>query len=128
MWHGEVDHARTVVDALVAEFNGTHPDVHVTATYNGGTDVVLSKVLMAIAAHPPGPGPAARGKFARPSSNPQATALFPSLQQSISSLNAPDLAPGDPAQLSLAVLETAPGDLPSEPKPPEALSHLLQHG
>jgi len=49
MWHGDEDYAKKADDALVAQFNQTHPNIHVTALYNGGNDFALQKTLTAIA-------------------------------------------------------------------------------
>ena len=53
MWHGDIDYAKTAVDALVAEWNRANPNIQVTALYNGGSDFALQKTLTAIAGGKP---------------------------------------------------------------------------
>jgi multiple sugar transport system substrate-binding protein len=49
LWHGFTDYEAKAVDAAVATYDKTHPDVHVTAQFYGNADYALQKVLTAIA-------------------------------------------------------------------------------
>ena len=53
MWHGDTDYAAKADNVLVAEWNKAHPDIHVTALYNGSNDYALQKTLTAIAGGKP---------------------------------------------------------------------------
>jgi multiple sugar transport system substrate-binding protein len=48
MWHGYEGVEKKSLDALVAEFNKTHPNIEVNAQFNGTNDRALQKVLTAI--------------------------------------------------------------------------------
>ncbi|MET8131692.1 ABC transporter substrate-binding protein [Streptomyces sp. NPDC005251] len=51
LWHGQNDTARKVVEAMVAEFNRTHPRIRVDASGGGVlADAMLQKVTAALAA------------------------------------------------------------------------------
>ncbi|MFG2551004.1 ABC transporter substrate-binding protein [Streptomyces sp. NPDC048581] len=51
LWHGQVDTGRAAVEALVAEFNRTHPAIRVDAGGGGVlADAMLQKVTAALAA------------------------------------------------------------------------------
>jgi sn-glycerol 3-phosphate transport system substrate-binding protein len=49
-WHAKSGHRGKVWAKMVDEFNKTHPDIQVTATYQGGYTVTLQKITTAIAA------------------------------------------------------------------------------
>lgn len=50
-WHGQVDVAKEALDALVEDFNKTHPKIHVESDSGGVTaDQMLPKVTAALAA------------------------------------------------------------------------------
>ncbi|HEX3327659.1 MAG TPA: ABC transporter substrate-binding protein [Actinomycetota bacterium] len=48
LWHGYEGQEKRSLDALVAEFNKTHPDIHVQAEFNAVNDHALQKVLTAV--------------------------------------------------------------------------------
>ena len=51
LWHGQADTARKALEKLVAEFNRTHPAIHVDAGGGGVlSDAMLQKVTAALAA------------------------------------------------------------------------------
>ncbi len=50
LWHGQTDSARTTIEALVEDFNRTHPDVRVDASGGVVSDAMLQKVTAALAA------------------------------------------------------------------------------
>jgi len=51
LWHGQADTARKALEKLVAEFNRTHPAIHVDASGGGVlSDAMLQKVTAALAA------------------------------------------------------------------------------
>ena len=49
-WHAKAGHRGKVWAKMVDEFNKIHPDIQVTATYQGGYTVTLQKITTAIAA------------------------------------------------------------------------------
>ena len=49
MWHGNTGATRNSLQQLVAAWNKTHPDIHVTEQFYGSTDHALEKVETAIA-------------------------------------------------------------------------------
>jgi multiple sugar transport system substrate-binding protein len=49
LWHGYVDTEGKAMTAMVAQFNASHPKIHVTAQFYGNSDYALQKVLAAIA-------------------------------------------------------------------------------
>ena len=49
LWHGYVDYEAKALNAAVATYDKTHPNVHVTAQFYGNADYALQKVLTAIA-------------------------------------------------------------------------------
>ena len=49
LWHGYVDTEGKAIKAMVAQFNASHPKIHVTAQFYGNSDYALQKVLTAIA-------------------------------------------------------------------------------
>ena len=49
LWHGYTDYEAKALNAAVATYNKTHPNVHVTAQFYGNSDYALQKVLTAIA-------------------------------------------------------------------------------
>ena len=54
LWHGYVDTEGKAMKTMVAEFNASHPKIHVTAQFYGNSDYALQKVLTSIAGgHPP---------------------------------------------------------------------------
>ena len=54
IWHGYVDVEGKAMKTMVAQFNRTHPNIHVTPQFYGNSDYALQKVLTAIAGgHPP---------------------------------------------------------------------------
>jgi multiple sugar transport system substrate-binding protein len=52
-WHGQSQAQQTTLNALVDQFNQSHPDIHVTATYQGAYSDLYKKVTAAIAAGTP---------------------------------------------------------------------------
>jgi multiple sugar transport system substrate-binding protein len=54
LWNGYVDTEGKAMKTMVAEFNASHPKIHVTAQFYGNSDYALQKVLTSIAGgHPP---------------------------------------------------------------------------
>ena len=54
IWHGYVDVEGKAMKTMVAQFNASHPKIHVTPQFYGNSDYALQKVLTAIAGgHPP---------------------------------------------------------------------------
>ena len=53
LWHGYVDTEGKAMKAMVAQFNASHPTIHVTAQYYGNSDYALQKVLTSIAGGSP---------------------------------------------------------------------------
>jgi len=53
LWHGYVDTEGKAIKAMVAQFNASHPTVHVTAQFYGNSDYALQKVLTSIAGGSP---------------------------------------------------------------------------
>lgn len=53
IWHGYVDTEGKAIKAMVAQFNASHPKIHVTAQFYGNSDYALQKVLAAIAGGKP---------------------------------------------------------------------------
>ena len=53
LWHGEIDVEGRALKAMVAQFNASHPNIHVTAQFYGNSDYALQKVLTAIAGGKP---------------------------------------------------------------------------
>jgi multiple sugar transport system substrate-binding protein len=49
LWHGYVDTEGTAMKQMVAQFNASHPKIHVTAQFYGNSDYALQKVLTSIA-------------------------------------------------------------------------------
>jgi multiple sugar transport system substrate-binding protein len=49
LWHGYVDTEGKAMKTMVAEFNASHPKIHVTAQFYGNSDYALQKVLTSIA-------------------------------------------------------------------------------
>ena len=49
-WHAKSSHRGKVWQKMVNEFNKTHPNIQVTATYQGGYTATLQKITTAIAA------------------------------------------------------------------------------
>lgn len=49
-WHAKSSHRGKVWDKIVDAFNEAHPDIHVTASYQGGYTATLQKITTAIAA------------------------------------------------------------------------------
>jgi len=49
LWHGYTDAEAKAINSLVAQFNATHRNVHVTAQFQGNNDYALQKVLTALA-------------------------------------------------------------------------------
>jgi multiple sugar transport system substrate-binding protein len=49
LWHGYVDTEGKAMKTMVAEFNASHPKIHVTAQFYGNSDYALQKVLTTIA-------------------------------------------------------------------------------
>ncbi|MFE4867948.1 ABC transporter substrate-binding protein [Streptomyces sp. NPDC056682] len=49
LWHGQTDTSKKAIEALVAEFNRTHPKVHVDTGGGATSDVMLQKVTAALA-------------------------------------------------------------------------------
>ena len=80
------------------------------------------------AADPLGPGPPDWGGKNRPEPYHQGVSLAPTAPPRLGRPYRDDLAPGDPASLPLAVLEAAPGDVPTESQSLGFLSHCLRHG
>ena len=52
-WHGQSQSQQQTLNALVDQFNQSHPDIHVTATYQGTYSDLYKKVTAAIAAGTP---------------------------------------------------------------------------
>jgi ABC-type glycerol-3-phosphate transport system substrate-binding protein len=52
-WHGQSQTQQTTLNALIDQFNQSHPDIHVTATYQGTYSDLYKKVTAAIAAGTP---------------------------------------------------------------------------
>jgi multiple sugar transport system substrate-binding protein len=48
-WHGQTDHALTAIEELVADFHDTHPDIRVDMGSGVLSDVMLQKILAALA-------------------------------------------------------------------------------
>jgi multiple sugar transport system substrate-binding protein len=53
LWHGYVDTEGKAMKTMVAQFNASHPTIHVTAQYYGNSDYALQKVLTSIAGGSP---------------------------------------------------------------------------
>jgi multiple sugar transport system substrate-binding protein len=53
LWHGYVDTEGKAMKTMVAQFNASHPKIHVTAQFYGNSDYALQKVLTAIAGGKP---------------------------------------------------------------------------
>ena len=53
IWHGYVDVEGKAMKTMVAQFNASHPKIHVTPQYYGNSDYALQKVLTAIAGGKP---------------------------------------------------------------------------
>ena len=53
LWHGYVDTEGKAIKAMVAQFNASHPKIHVTAQFYGNSDYALQKVTTAIAGGKP---------------------------------------------------------------------------
>jgi multiple sugar transport system substrate-binding protein len=53
LWHGYVDTEGKAMKTMVAEFNASHPKIHVTAQFYGNSDYALQKVLTSIAGGSP---------------------------------------------------------------------------
>ncbi|MFI5701093.1 ABC transporter substrate-binding protein [Streptomyces xanthochromogenes] len=49
LWHGQTDTLKQAIEALVGEFNRTHPAIHVDAGGGATADVMLQKVTAALA-------------------------------------------------------------------------------
>ncbi|MFD5748068.1 ABC transporter substrate-binding protein [Streptomyces sp. NPDC127033] len=49
LWHGQTDNARTAIEALVREFNRTHPRIRVDAGGGVLSDAMLQKITAALA-------------------------------------------------------------------------------
>src|SRR5689334_926051 len=49
LWHGFDRGEAAELNKLVAQFNKTHPTIHVSAVFDGGNDTSLQKVLAALA-------------------------------------------------------------------------------
>ncbi|MFF3975373.1 ABC transporter substrate-binding protein [Streptomyces sp. NPDC001828] len=49
LWHGQTDTLKQAIEALVGEFNRTHPTIHVDAGGGATADVMLQKVTAALA-------------------------------------------------------------------------------
>jgi multiple sugar transport system substrate-binding protein len=49
LWHGYTDAEQRELGKLVARFNASHPQIHVTAQFYGNSDYALQKVLTALA-------------------------------------------------------------------------------
>ena len=49
-WHAKSSHRGKVWDKIVEAFNQAHPNIHVTASYQGGYTATLQKITTAIAA------------------------------------------------------------------------------
>ena len=52
-WHGQSQTQQVALDKLVQQFNSSHPNIHVTATYQGTYSDLYKKVTAAIAAGTP---------------------------------------------------------------------------
>jgi multiple sugar transport system substrate-binding protein len=52
-WHGQSQTQQDTLNALIDQFNQSHPDIHVTATYQGTYSDLYKKVTAAIAAVTP---------------------------------------------------------------------------
>jgi len=52
-WHGQNQTQQVALDKLVQQFNSSHPNIHVTATYQGTYSDLYKKVTAAIAAGTP---------------------------------------------------------------------------
>ena len=52
-WHGQSQSQQTTLNALIDEFNSSHPDIKVTATYQGTYSDLFKKVTAAVAAGSP---------------------------------------------------------------------------
>jgi multiple sugar transport system substrate-binding protein len=50
LWHGQTDTARDAIEALVADFERTHPGIRVDASGGVVSDAMLQKILAALAA------------------------------------------------------------------------------
>ena len=53
LWHGYVDTEGKAIKEMVAQFNASHPKIHVTAQFYGNSDYALQKVTTAIAGGKP---------------------------------------------------------------------------
>jgi multiple sugar transport system substrate-binding protein len=53
LWHGYVDTEGKAIKAMVAQYNASHPKIHVTAQFYGNSDYALQKVLTSIAGGTP---------------------------------------------------------------------------
>ena len=53
LWHGYVDTEGKAMKTMVAQFNASHPTIHVTAQFYGNSDYALQKVLTSIAGGSP---------------------------------------------------------------------------
>jgi multiple sugar transport system substrate-binding protein len=53
LWHGYVDTEGKAIKTMVAQFNKSHPKIHVTAQFYGNSDYALQKVTTAIASGDP---------------------------------------------------------------------------
>jgi multiple sugar transport system substrate-binding protein len=53
LWHGYVDTEGKAIKQMVAQFNASHPTIHVTAQFYGNSDYALQKVTTAIAGGKP---------------------------------------------------------------------------
>jgi multiple sugar transport system substrate-binding protein len=53
LWHGYVDTEGKAIKAMVAQYNASHPKIHVTAQFYGNSDYALQKVLTSIAGGKP---------------------------------------------------------------------------
>src|SRR5215813_1811492 len=49
LWHGYDRGEATELNNLVAQFNKTHPTIHVNVVFDGGNDTALQKVLAGLA-------------------------------------------------------------------------------
>jgi ABC-type glycerol-3-phosphate transport system substrate-binding protein len=52
-WHAQNQAQQKALDALIQDFNNSHPDIHVTGTYQGTYSDIYKKVTAAIAAGSP---------------------------------------------------------------------------
>jgi multiple sugar transport system substrate-binding protein len=53
IWHGYVQTEGNALKTMVAQFNASHPKIHVTAQFYGNSDYALQKVLTSIAGGKP---------------------------------------------------------------------------